>query len=321
MLHASRMTTRWTALAVGPEVPVGEFDFRVHSRFGSAMNLAVTGRRGLVTLVGADADDLPQGIRIATRERFDAWPVSAGTHGHRGGGALVFADRAGEEILVVDLSIAVKATRREPPPIDPAAEAWRETWAVCARHLDALQEEKQTDLRLAALCGGFSPPTRLGGWLAREARELAGGVRAGNVDRAGCAATRLVGLGAGLTPAGDDFLCGFLAALWCASGEGSQERSFVVEWGGMLAARLEATTAVSATCLECAIAGCFSGAVIALAGAFAGRDTDHAHEGARAALDRLCARGHSSGTDTATGFLFGLRLRADEEMRRYAPQL
>ncbi len=226
-----------------------------------------------------------------------------------------------DDVLVVDLSIAVRATRRAPPRIDPAAAASRETWAACARLLDALQEEKQTDLRLAALCGGFPPPTRLGEWLAREARELAGGVRAGNVDRAGCAAARMVGLGAGLTPAGDDFLCGFLAALWCASGEGSQERNFAVEWGETLTARLEATTAVSATCLECAIAGCFPGAVFALADAFAGRHPGLAHAGARAALDRLCARGHSSGMDTATGFLFGLRLRADEEMKRYAPQL
>jgi hypothetical protein len=285
------------------------------------MNLAVTGRRGLVTLVGADADDYPHGIRLATRERFNTWPVSAGTHGHREGDTLVFEDRAGDDLLVVDLSIAVRATRRAPPRIDPVAVAWRETWALCARHLDALQEEKQTDLRLAALCGGLSPPTRLGEWLAREARELASGVRAGNVDAASCAAARMVGLGAGLTPAGDDFLCGLLAALWCASGEGSQERGFAVEWGETLTARLEATTAVSATCLECAIAGCFPGAVSALAGAFAGRHPDHAHDGARAALDDLCARGHSSGMDTATGFLFGLRLRAVEEMRRDAPQL
>jgi hypothetical protein len=309
-----------TALAVGSEVPIGDFDFRVHSRFGSAMNLAVTGRRGLVTLVGADADDYPQGIRLATRERFDTWPVSAGTLGHREGDTLVFEDPDGDDILVVDLSVAVRATRKAPPRIDPVAEASRETWTFCARHLDALQQEKRTDLRLAALCGGFSPRTRLGAWLAREARQLAGGVRAGDVDAASCAAARLVGLGAGLTPAGDDFLCGLLAALWCASGEGSQERGFAVEWGETLTARLEATTTVSATSLECAIAGCFPGAVSALAGVFAGRHSDHAHEGARAALNDLCARGHSSGMDTATGFLFGLRLRSDEEMRRYAPQ-
>lgn len=314
------MTTRWTALAVGSEVPVGDFGFRVHSLFGSAMNLAVTERRGLVTLVGADADDYPQGIRLATRERFDTWPVSAGTHGHRGGDTLVFEDPGGDDLFVVDLSIAVRATRRAPPRIDLVDGTWRETWALCARHLDALQEEKQTDLRLVALCGGFTPPTRPGAWLAREARELASGVRAGNVDAASCAAVRMVGLGAGLTPAGDDFLCGLLAALWCASGEGSQERGFAVELGETLTARLEATTTVSATCLECAIAGCFPGVVSALAGAFAGRRPDHARDGAIAALDDLCARGHSSGMDTATGFLWGLRLRADEEMKRDAPQ-
>ncbi len=310
MHHVSLITTRRTAVAIGSEVPVGGFDFRVHSLFGPAMNLAVPGRRGLITLVGADADDYPQGIRLATHERFDAWPVSAGTRGHREGDTLVFEGQDGDDNPVVDLSVAVRATRRAPPRIDPGAKTSRETWVVCARHLDALQEEKRTDLRLAALCGGSSPPTRLGARLAGEARRLASGLRAKNADLAGGAAAGMMGLGAGLTPAGDDFLCGLLAALWCASGEGSQERGFMVEWGGTLAARLGATTVISATCLECAIAGCFSGAVSALAAAFAG---DHAHEGARAALDDLCAHGHSSGMDTATGFLFGLRLRATEE--------
>lgn len=321
MLHASGSATRRIALAVGSEVPIGDFGFRAHSRFGSAMNLAVTGRRGLVTLVDVDADDYPQGIRLATRERFDAWPVSTGTPGRREGDTLVFEDPAGDGIFVVDLSGAVRAIRGEPPRIAPGAGAARATWAACARRLDARQEERQTDLRLAALCGGFAPPTRLGAWLTREARGLASGVRARNAHAAGRAAARLVGLGAGLTPAGDDCLCGLLAALWCTSGEGGRERHFVVEWGATLAARLEATTVVSATFLECAIAGCFPGAVSALAVAFAGGHADHAPAGALAALDRLCARGHSSGMDTATGFLFGLRLRADEEMRRYAPRL
>lgn len=321
MPAASRSVTRLTALAAGSEVPAGDFTFSVHSVFGTAMNLAVAGRRGLVTLVGADADDYPQGIRLATRERFDAWPAPVGTRGHREGVTLVFDGPDGEEFFAIDLSAAVTAQRQAPPRLDPGDEALREARAVCAARLDGLQEAKGTDLRLATLCGRFSPPTSLGRHLVEAAHELAGGVRDGNADAAGRAAFRLMGLGAGLTPTGDDFLCGLLAALWCASGEGSPERQFVVEWGAALSARLDSTNAISATFLECAIAGCFPGAVSALAAAVAASHAGHGHEGARVALDGLCARGHSSGMDTATGFLFGLWLRTDEEMRRYAPPL
>jgi hypothetical protein len=312
--------TRRTALAVGSQVPCGDFGFRVHSVFGAAMNLAVAGRRGLVTLVDADGDDYPHGIRLATRERFDAWPAPAGTPGRREGEALLLGGAPGGEPLTIGLPAAARATRRAPPRIAPGGRVARGAWAICARRLEARQREQATDLRLAGLCGPCPPPTRLGARLAEAARALEDGVRGRDAGLAGHAAARLMGLGPGLTPAGDDFLCGLLAALWCASEDGGRDRRFAVEWGATLAARLDATNVVSATFLECAIAGCFPGAVCGLAAAFAGRRADHRPGDAGEALDRLCARGHSSGMDTATGFLFGLRLRADEEVRRHAPQ-
>lgn len=217
MPTASSSATRLSALAIGSEVPAGDFAFRVHSLFGSAVNLAVADRRGLLALVGEAADDYPHGIRLSTRERFDTWPLAAGTPGRREGGRLVFEVPDGGEPLVVDLTLAVTRRRQSPPFIDPGAAALREAWSVCAFHLDGLQAEKEADLRLAALCGQSAPPTTLGEHLAEAARELAAGIRAGDAGAAGSAAGRLLGLGTGLTPSGDDFLCGLLAALWCAS--------------------------------------------------------------------------------------------------------
>lgn len=314
---------RRAALAVGSEVPRGAFEFRVHSVFDSAMNLAVEGRRGLVALVGIGADELPQGIRLTTRERFGEWPTPVGTRGRRRGGTLVFGDPDGAELVAIDLSAIFPTMRKALPYIDPREDAAREAWAACAFHLDGLQEERDVDLRLAALCGMSSPPTTLGERLVHAACELASAVRTGNAGSAGSAATRITGLGAGLTPSGDDFLCGLLAALWSMSREGSPHRRFVVEWGAALADQLDSTNAISATYLECAIAGCFPGAVHALAAAMAGDPAGQTTEDSRRALDGLCAVGHSSGMDTATGFLFGLWLRTDddEEIRRYAPQL
>lgn len=306
------------AASVGPEVPARDFGFRVHSVFASAMNLRVDGRRVLVTLTGAGADDQPQAIRLATRERFDAWPVAIGDTGRREGDALVFGVPSGEAPLRVDLAAASLATRRTLPRIDANSDACAGAWAACATRLAELQAEKRADLRLASLDGSLAPETAMGARLADAARALGDAVRARDVAAADAAAAALVGLGAGLTPAGDDFLCGVLAALECASDEGGDARRFVRAWGAALSGRLDATHAISASFLECAIAACFSGAVTAVAVAFAGGSAHESSEGPRAALERLCATGHSSGMDTATGFLYGLRLRNDDETRRYA---
>lgn len=306
------------AASVGPEVPAHDFRFRVHSAFASAMNLRVDGRRVLVTLTGAGADDQPQAVRLATRERFDAWPVAIGDTGRREGDALVFDAPPGERPLCVDLSRAAVALRREPPHIDASAVVRAGAWAACAERLAELQAEKQADLRLAAIDGPLAPPTAMGARLAGAARALGEAVRARDAGAADAAAAALVGLGAGLTPSGDDFLCGVLAALWCTSRDGDDARAFARAWGAALARRLDSTHAISASFLECAIAGCFSGAVAAVADAFAGGPAHGSNDDPLAALERLCATGHSSGMDTATGFLHGLRIRNDDETRRYA---
>lgn len=315
---ADRDRVARVAASVGSEVPAEDFDFRVHSAFPKAMNLAVAGRRGLVTVTDADADDHPQAIRLASRERFDDWPVRVGAHGRREGGALVF-DAPGDRDVRVDLSAAIAAPRRSPTRIVPRESACRDAWWASAARLAELQAEKDAELRLSALCGSHAPSSAMGARLATAARALGDAVGARDVTAADGAAAALVGLGNGLTPAGDDFLCGLLAALWCTSAEGGEDRRFVRSFGEALSLRLDATNAISASFLECAIAGCFSGAVSAVAAAFEGEPADESGGDPRAALERLCASGHSSGMDTATGFLFGLWLRNDDETRRYAP--
>jgi len=67
---ASPETAQRTARTIGSEVPPGEFHFRVHSVFESALNLQVAGRRFLVTLLSARAGEYPHGIRLDSVERF-----------------------------------------------------------------------------------------------------------------------------------------------------------------------------------------------------------------------------------------------------------
>lgn len=302
---------------IGPDVPAGPFAFRVHSLFATAVNLRPEGHQRLVTLTGCDADDLPQGVRLATRERFDAWPLRTGMRGRMSGDVLVFEGRPGAESVRVELAGATRAPRRPLAAVSFAAPGWRARWRECAAALDALQAERCTDLRLASLVRGHAPATACGTRLAEAALQLGAGVRANDVAAADAAAARLLGLGPGLTPAGDDYLCGLLAALWSASEDDREARRFVLAWGFALSRRLHATNAVSATYLECAIAGSFSGALHALAAALAGSDENGSSGSPRTALVRACAAGHSSGMDTATGFLHGLRLRGDQESRRH----
>lgn len=107
----------------------------------------------------------------------------------------------------------------------------------------------------------------------------------------------LVGLGGGLTPAGDDFLVGALAALeWLGSGPVRQELAREA------AKRLGETPELSRAFLSRALAGDYSLPVLDLFAALAaGSETDLA-----AAVARLCAVGHSSGSDLLGGVLWAL---------------
>ena len=102
----------------------------------------------------------------------------------------------------------------------------------------------------------------------------------------------LVGLGEGLTPAGDDFLIGYLAAKW---GQGKAETL-----RAPLLSLLPRTNEISAAFLASACEGQFSVALVALGQAF------NDDRGWEKALSALADQGHSSGLDTAWGFVHGL---------------
>lgn len=119
--------------------------------------------------------------------------------------------------------------------------------------------------------------------------------RSGNKSGAAEDLLRLLGLGIGLTPSGDDFLCGVLAGCELR-GIGTDSFSEHLKHG--IAANLDRTPAISAAFLACAIQGCFSEPVLELA--------------ACPEREEICRRfraiGHSSGFDTLCGILYGLSL-------------
>lgn len=108
----------------------------------------------------------------------------------------------------------------------------------------------------------------------------------------------LLGLGPGLTPAGDDVLAGLLVAL---AHRPDLRDPLAAEVTRLAPSR---TTALSATLLRSAAAGHALPAVVAVADALAGHGTPG---DLAAAVGRLVAVGHSSGAALAHGLLRGAR--------------
>lgn len=105
--------------------------------------------------------------------------------------------------------------------------------------------------------------------------------------------TRLLGLGTGLTPSGDDFLCGVLAGLQFT---GSSGHLFAKHLRAAVKSRLSDTIDISAAFLSCALENQFSLAVNRLYGL----------PSADEILASFSAIGHSSGIDTLCGILWSL---------------
>jgi hypothetical protein len=128
-------------------------------------------------------------------------------------------------------------------------------------------------------------------------RRLAEGLRRGDPDRFVDGARRLLGLGEGLTPAGDDLLVGSLAVAR------RFRPDFLLDNPGIGHALAhtarEGTTLVAREFLLEAIEGRFSEIVIAVLTA---ADVPRA----RVALDDLLQTGATSGADTATGMRLAL---------------
>ena len=249
-------------LAAGPRM-IG----RVHSVFERAANLLCADGR-LLTLHGPGPLAAP--FAVALVERLPSRELEPGVPVHREGrGQLVLGT------LRLDCSAARVVDTSIGPGSDPRVLA------------AALAEAPR---RPAA-------PT-LASVLALEGRRrLAEGLRHGDADRFVDGARRLIGLGEGLTPAGDDLLVGSLAVAR------RFRRGYLLDDPGigqaLANAAREGTTLVAREFLLEALEGRFSERVIALL-------TAADLPCARAALDDLLDVGATSGADTAAGMRLAL---------------
>lgn len=128
---------------------------------------------------------------------------------------------------------------------------------------------------------------------------------AGDLAHAVDAAERIVGLGPGLTPSGDDVLAGLLVSMRALGSvvPGGHPAIRLADWLGaaVTAHAGTRTTALAATLLGCAARGEAGAEVAAVLRGIAGL------EPLRPAARRLLTAGHTSGTDLVWGLMAGCR--------------
>jgi hypothetical protein len=281
--------------SVGARVPP-RARAQVHSVFLRACNIE-TGSGELVTLLAAGSGNLPHGIRCVS----PIAPLYARLHQGQAakleGGTLHIpaAD------FVVDLSRAVvwNGTFAAASPGRRGAAAQGALRELC----ETLREHAPDQGVAPALFPSGSPHSTLERALvARMAQTLPILARATGTSNAGAvvsALSALVGLGAGLTPAGDDFIVGYLAALWSRSyrepGIAALLRALALPVGQLSLH----TNAISRQMLLDALQGHFAERLTEVVRCVCGGGD------VAGATMRALEVGHSSGADVLCGLLFG----------------
>jgi hypothetical protein len=281
--------------SVGGRVPT-RARAQVHSVFLRTCNIE-TESDELITLLAPGSGNLPHGIRCAL-------PFAPLSPRLRQGqtatleGATLRVPAAG---LVVDLSCATVWNETVAAALPGALGAERQG---ALRELCETLREHAPDQGIAyALFSSGSPYSTLERALvARLAQALPILARATETSDAGAivsAMGALVGLGAGLTPAGDDFIVGYLAALWSRShresGIGALLRALVVPIGQLSLY----TNAISRQMLLDALRGHFAERLTEVVRCVCGGGD------IAGASMRALQVGHSSGADVLCGLLFG----------------
>ena len=300
------------AETMGSAFPSHSFNGIVHSVFPHALNLLDASDGTLYTLVTARESLYPRGmvVRQASQEGLDFCALGLQE------GQTLTADYTG---IIFDCGLWVsflgaKRThaRHESPP-ERIRLDFDLIQAGCA-YLSYLQDVAQTNLRLSSLFSQNSSDSLFIKKFHTSAHLLRASFSKRSLEDAVAAGKTLVGFGPGLTPAGDDFLCGFALAAYSRSTvekESSMNisKQFVHNWLEKLlettCSPVLSTNIISLNFLSLAAAEKFSYGLLNLATAFEIDKTNRIQH-IKTALDLLSHHGHSSGLDAGTGFLFGL---------------
>ncbi|MER7176908.1 DUF2877 domain-containing protein [Streptomyces mesophilus] len=272
----------------------------VHSVFTRVVNV-LTPQDALIALAARDAGHAPRTLTADVAD-WSGRGIEEGQSVTFTPGALIL------EVPYRPLRLTLKGARSWRPELPTLAHLTRPELAVAAAHLAQLNEEHGP-------LGGMLGPTPDAGpmdlavatALAEGRTRLIAAVRDGDPDVTRAAILALLGLGPGLTPAGDDFLTGvaLLAAL-----PGSAQTVFLPVLGEVLAAHPGRTTDVSLATLREAADGRARGELLDVLRLLADRADP---QQLAAPVRKVLAIGHTSGSDTLSGLIAGLHL--EEELR------
>lgn len=291
---------RLTAISSGYAFPTSDFEACVHSVFRQAANLRPANGETLLTLVAAGESDLPQGMRLATPAGFSFEDLRVG--------ARVFCQSGLLTIEAASLSIDLNNARPwvcDLPSLGSnlAQAAFKNNWELAWRALNERQAREKATIISGDLIDPVGPVMSA---VARRAGEclramLESARRCDPVDDS--ILSGLIGLGPGLTPAGDDLLIGLLTGLWCLVGEAEERRLFITSLGEAVTRLSSATNDISRTYLYHAANRQVSSRLERLARALC-----HAESAGPllATAEVAMQVGHTSGMDSVSGLLVGL---------------
>jgi len=251
---------------------------------------------GIIALLAPHVGQVAHGVRLAESRPFDRW-VSIGMPARVCGDYISL----GDGIVAVMLSTARIWTPAIHSGLLKATETTLKAVVLLRKLLLTLAFAAGSEF-LALTLSIARPATVLEARVSTTLAALAPAARAH--DSAGCLVCLrdLVGLGPGLTPAGDDFIIGWLAGLTVAA-QSPDQREFLAAMRSGIAALSGGTTPISRQHLADACALMFSERLSDVCLALA--------SGApRAALETCLAAqmsvGATSGADAAAGLIFAL---------------
>ncbi len=291
---------RLLARSVGPAFQSRGPVFQVHSVYRAAIYLKGQGSAMLVCLVSGDYEPPPNGMALAETIDLRSLELLRGAAASLRDGVLSFDVVGGSRVEVQFAG----AKREEACHAGPPARLGP-SFMMSALRLESQVRKAQGMLSLD-LIGCGEGQSGMQERLLDGARSLGRAASERDSEAGALSARRLVGLGPGLTPSGDDFLCGFLAGLRASGQEGASELRFILAVCAAVEGSLVGTSDTSASFLRCAVLGFAQPAILSLASALANDSPLEAID----SLERIFRQGHSSGADTATGFLYGLSLWA-----------
>lgn len=288
------------AVSIGSRVPQNNFTATIQSVFESSINLCLNDEDRLITILVSDHYDLPQGIRLQARNvPFQLLTVDL---------RAVCRDkvlRFDSSSIIIDLRNA-SIWEAQLPNIDITKPSTRQAWSMIWKTLNRQQRLKQTDLIAEDLL-----QTEKGSLLTRKLSqpvlELSAASKRFDSNTSANAARKMIGLGPGVTPTGDDILIGYLAGLWSVAGQDDRRLDFISTFGEELLSRAKETNEISRTYLYHAVRSDFSSSLITLINAIGEGDEERLSRAAKNAMQV----GHSSGMDSITGLLIGLMIWSD----------